>query len=185
MSPSCSLRCAALALHWSDRKPGHLTLRRSPSHPALSGRPSGSSDPGGLPKGRSVPTTADAVHRFRGPSTTATGRGRAVTTIRANCPSCGDVQLTAEDLTVRVCADDERGSYCFRCPDCQGAVAKEASRRIVDLLGEDAKGNIVGRHRSTGIGHPRFWDRARYYGEEQRLAAALDAAEATNEGMRA
>ena len=57
-----------------------------------------------------------------------------MTTIRANCPSCGDVQLTAHDLTVRVCADDERGSYCFRCPDCQGAVAKEASRRIVDLL---------------------------------------------------
>jgi hypothetical protein len=62
------------------------------------------------------------------------GRVSAVTTIRANCPSCGDVQLTAEDLTVRVCADDERGSYCFRCPDCQRAVAKEASRRIVDLL---------------------------------------------------
>jgi endogenous inhibitor of DNA gyrase (YacG/DUF329 family) len=57
-----------------------------------------------------------------------------VTTIRANCPSCGDVQLTADDLTVRVCADDERGSYCFRCPDCQRAVAKDASRRIVDLL---------------------------------------------------
>ena len=29
----------------------------------------------------------------------------------------------------------------------------------------------------TGIGRPRFWDRARYYGEEKRLAAALDAAE--------
>lgn len=57
-----------------------------------------------------------------------------MTTIRANCPSCGDVQLTAEDLTVRVCADDERGSYCFRCPECQAAVAKDASRRIVDLL---------------------------------------------------
>ena len=42
--------------------------------------------------------------------------------------------MTADDLTVRVCADDERGSYCFRCPDCRQAVAKEASRRIVDLL---------------------------------------------------
>jgi hypothetical protein len=62
------------------------------------------------------------------------GRPDAVTTIRANCPSCGDVQLTSDDLTVRVCADDERGSYCFRCPDCRRAVAKEASRRIVDLL---------------------------------------------------
>jgi pilus assembly protein CpaF len=51
---------------------------------------------------------------------------------------------------------------------------------VYELMGEDAKGNIIGRHRSTGIGRPRFWDRARYYGEEQRLAVALDAAEAAN-----
>jgi hypothetical protein len=57
-----------------------------------------------------------------------------VTTIRANCPSCGDVQLRATDLVVRVCSDDETGSYCFRCPSCEQAVAKDASRRIVDLL---------------------------------------------------
>jgi hypothetical protein len=44
------------------------------------------------------------------------------------------VQLKAGELTVRVCSDDERGSYCFRCPDCRRAVAKDASRRIVDLL---------------------------------------------------
>ena len=49
---------------------------------------------------------------------------------------------------------------------------------VYDMIGEDANGKIIGRHRSTGIGRPRFWDRARYYGEEQRLAAALDAAEA-------
>jgi pilus assembly protein CpaF len=47
---------------------------------------------------------------------------------------------------------------------------------VYDILGEDAQGNIIGRHRSTGIGRPRFWDRARYFGEEKRLAAALDAA---------
>ncbi len=47
---------------------------------------------------------------------------------------------------------------------------------IYDILGEDANGSIIGRHRSTGIGRPRFWERARYFGEEQRLAAALDAA---------
>jgi pilus assembly protein CpaF len=55
---------------------------------------------------------------------------------------------------------------------------------IYDMTGEDADGNILGRHRSTGIGRPRFWDRARYYGEEKRLAAALDAAESANEAMR-
>jgi pilus assembly protein CpaF len=47
-----------------------------------------------------------------------------------------------------------------------------------DITGEDANGRIVGRHRSTGIGRPAFWDRARYFGQEQRLAAALDAANA-------
>jgi pilus assembly protein CpaF len=56
---------------------------------------------------------------------------------------------------------------------------------LYDMEGEDAKGKILGRHRSTGIGRPRFWDRARYYGEEKRLAAALDSAEAANDAMRA
>jgi pilus assembly protein CpaF len=28
---------------------------------------------------------------------------------------------------------------------------------VFDLIGEDANGQIVGRHRSTGIGRPRFW----------------------------
>jgi pilus assembly protein CpaF len=49
---------------------------------------------------------------------------------------------------------------------------------IYEILGEDANGRIIGRHRSTGIGRPRFWDRARYFGEDARLAAALDAANA-------
>lgn len=48
---------------------------------------------------------------------------------------------------------------------------------VYEILGEDASGKIIGQHRSTGIGRPAFWDRARYFGEEKRLAAALDAAE--------
>jgi pilus assembly protein CpaF len=55
---------------------------------------------------------------------------------------------------------------------------------VYELLGEDASGKLIGRHRSTGIGRPRFWDRARYYGEEERLAKALDAAEATSNDLR-
>src|SRR5271163_2023308 len=56
---------------------------------------------------------------------------------------------------------------------------------LYDLIGEDANGNLIGKHRSTGIGRPKFWERARYYGEEARLAAALDAAEIANEPARA
>jgi pilus assembly protein CpaF len=48
---------------------------------------------------------------------------------------------------------------------------------IYDITGEDAAGRVVGRHRSTGIARPRFWDRARYYGLERELADALDASE--------
>jgi len=56
---------------------------------------------------------------------------------------------------------------------------------VYDILGEDSGGLLVGQHRSTGIGRPRFWDRARYYGEEQRLAAALDSMEKVSEGVAA
>ena len=48
---------------------------------------------------------------------------------------------------------------------------------VYDIVGEDSNGNLLGQHRSTGIGRPRFWDRARYYNEEKALAAALDAAD--------
>jgi hypothetical protein len=55
-------------------------------------------------------------------------------TIRASCPDCGDVELTTADMTVRVCADDNRGAYAFKCPACRMTVHKPAEQRIVDLL---------------------------------------------------
>jgi hypothetical protein len=57
-----------------------------------------------------------------------------MTTIRAQCPTCGDVRLSAGDLTVRVCSDDDSGSYRFRCTGCGAPVAKPASSHIVELL---------------------------------------------------
>lgn len=51
---------------------------------------------------------------------------------------------------------------------------------VYKMLGEDENGNILGQHQSTGIGRPAFWDRARYYGEEDRLSRALDAATLSN-----
>src|SRR5258708_1484567 len=55
---------------------------------------------------------------------------------------------------------------------------------LYEMIGEDAHGNIVGRHHSTGIGRPRFWDRARYFGEEERLATALDASQIATDQAR-
>jgi len=48
---------------------------------------------------------------------------------------------------------------------------------LYDMQGEDAQGRILGKHVSTGVGRPAFWDRARYYNEEQRLASSLEAME--------
>lgn len=61
-------------------------------------------------------------------------RENPVATIRASCPTCGDVELTSRQVTVRVCATDNQGSYVFRCPDCTMAVVKLADPKIVDLL---------------------------------------------------
>ncbi len=61
-------------------------------------------------------------------------RETLVATIRASCPTCGDVELTSGDVSVQVCASNNQGSYAFRCPTCEVAVSKLAEPRIVDLL---------------------------------------------------
>ena len=45
---------------------------------------------------------------------------------------------------------------------------------LYDIVGEDANGNLLGRHRSTGITKPNFTERARYYNEEANLVDALE-----------
>jgi pilus assembly protein CpaF len=49
---------------------------------------------------------------------------------------------------------------------------------LYEIQGEDQSGRISGRHRGTGVGRPRFWERARYFGLEKELAQALDESEA-------
>ncbi len=51
---------------------------------------------------------------------------------------------------------------------------------VYEITGEDANGKLVGRHRSTGIARPRFWERAEYYGDTPRLAEALSSAEVSD-----
>ncbi|HEX2576759.1 MAG TPA: hypothetical protein VHK88_10455 [Aquihabitans sp.] len=55
-------------------------------------------------------------------------------TIRASCGTCGDVEVTSQDVTVRVCRDDNAGTYSFTCPVCALTVVKNAEPRIVELL---------------------------------------------------
>ncbi|CDP50625.1 CpaF family protein [Paradevosia shaoguanensis] len=45
---------------------------------------------------------------------------------------------------------------------------------VYDILGEDSNGQLIGRHRSTGITKPNFSERARYFNEEANLVEALE-----------
>ncbi|HZN12860.1 MAG TPA: hypothetical protein VFB78_01220 [Acidimicrobiales bacterium] len=54
--------------------------------------------------------------------------------MRATCPTCGDVELTVDQLTAIVCATNNEGSYAFQCPECGMAVVKEAEAHVVELL---------------------------------------------------
>jgi pilus assembly protein CpaF len=64
----------------------------------------------------------------------------------------------------------------------EGEVVTLQNLMVYEITGEDAQGNITGHHRSTGIARPRFWERAEYYGETERLAKALASAEANGKG---
>lgn len=58
-----------------------------------------------------------------------------MTTIRATCPTCGEVGLTPDDIELRVDeVDGETSFYAFTCPTCIDRVRKPADERVVRLL---------------------------------------------------
>jgi len=59
----------------------------------------------------------------------------------------------------------------------EGDVITTQDLFIYDMDGEDDQGKIIGRHKSTGIARPAFWDKARYYNQHHKLSQALDRAQ--------
>ena len=57
-----------------------------------------------------------------------------MTTIKASCPTCGDVVLTPSDVALMVCSRAELSYYAFACPSCAEQVRKPADEQIVSLL---------------------------------------------------
>jgi pilus assembly protein CpaF len=132
-----------------------------------------------------------------------TGHDGSMGTLHANSPreglsriesmiSMGGFSLPAKTIREMICSSvdviiqaqrlrdgSRRITHITELLGMEGEVPITQDLFVYDVLGEDETGKIIGRHRSTGIGRPRFWERARYYGEEKRLAAALDAAEAS------
>jgi pilus assembly protein CpaF len=94
-------------------------------------------------------------------------------TIREMISSSIDVVIQA----ARLRDGSRRITHVTEVVGMEGDVVTTQDLLVYDILGEDAQGRLKGQHRSTGIGRARFWDRARIYDEDRRLATALDSAE--------
>lgn len=57
-----------------------------------------------------------------------------MTTIKATCPSCGDVDLKPRDITVVVAPAAGWATYQFDCPTCEELITKSADDEVVTLL---------------------------------------------------
>src|SRR4051812_38380370 len=57
-----------------------------------------------------------------------------MTTIKASCPTCGDVELTAHQVRLVVCSVRTWSYYAFSCATCLEEVRKPAGRDVVALL---------------------------------------------------
>jgi predicted RNA-binding Zn-ribbon protein involved in translation (DUF1610 family) len=57
-----------------------------------------------------------------------------MTTIKATCPVCGDVDLTPMDVLVTRAPAAGWSTYSFGCPECGAAVSKGADDEVVALL---------------------------------------------------
>jgi hypothetical protein len=67
-----------------------------------------------------------------------------MTTIKATCPTCGEVDLTANDIDLRISNGDEGSSYGFGCPVCREPIRKPADSRVIQLLlSGGVKANII------------------------------------------
>lgn len=57
-----------------------------------------------------------------------------MTTIKATCPGCGEVELTPDDVELHVCSYTPASFYNFECPMCREYVKKPADDRVIQLL---------------------------------------------------
>ena len=57
--------------------------------------------------------------------------GSAMTTIRTTCPTCGEVDMGAAAISLRVSGASESAAYEFTCPECRTEVSKRANRKTV------------------------------------------------------
>jgi pilus assembly protein CpaF len=88
---------------------------------------------------------------------------------------CGSIDIVVQAMRLR--DGSRRITHVTEVLGTEGDVIITQDLLVFDIEGEDENGRVLGRHKSTGIARPAFWDRARYFGLEGQLAEALEASE--------
>lgn len=76
-----------------------------------------------------------------------------------------------------------RITHIIEVTGMEGEVIISQDLFVFEISGEDSSGRILGSHRFTGIGRPAFWERARYFNLEKKLASAIDASADANQSV--
>jgi pilus assembly protein CpaF len=88
---------------------------------------------------------------------------------------CGSIDVVIQAARLR--DGSRRITHITEVLGTEGDVIITQDLFVYEMDGEDENGRIIGKHKSTGIARPSFWDRARYYNQHHALAAALDRAQ--------
>ena len=106
-----------------------------------------------------------------------------MTTIKASCPTCGEVELTPADVSLMVCSHAPMSYYAFCCPTCREEVRKPADDHVVSLLVSggvpasvwDLPGEALELHDGPRLSYDDLLDFALLLGATDLLAAAAGA----------
>jgi len=88
---------------------------------------------------------------------------------------CGSIDVIVQAARLR--DGSRRITHVTEVLGTEGDVITTQDIVLFDIEGEDEHGRVLGRHKSTGLARPAFWERARYFNLERRLAEALEAME--------
>lgn len=106
-----------------------------------------------------------------------------MSTIKASCPCCGDVELTPAQVRLVVCTVPDWSYYSFTCTECRQEVRKPAGSDVVSLLqsgGVPAESwtvpaEALEEHRGEPVTYDDVLDFALRLQQTDNLVAALSA----------
>jgi len=108
---------------------------------------------------------------------------RSMTTIKASCPTCGEVELTPADVALMVCSHAPLSYYAFHCPTCTDEIRKPADDHVVSLLVSggvpasvwDLPAEVLEIKQGPRLSYDDLLDFALQLGQDDLLAAAAGA----------